>query len=111
MVRNLDPKGLAGIVCEHSVFRRVNSNVIEGQTMAGFFEGFTEQYVTTSHGEIRLRHGGSGFPILLLHGHPRTHTTWFRVAPRLDLRGLEPRRLALCKELVALVLFCAKRKS
>ncbi len=83
MVRNLDPKGLAGIVCEHSVFRRVNRNLIEGQTMAGFFEGFTEQYVTTSHGEIRLRHGGSGFPILLLHGHPRTHTTWFRVAPRL----------------------------
>ncbi|AZB54608.1 alpha/beta hydrolase [Cereibacter sphaeroides] len=51
--------------------------------MAEFFEGFTEQRVKTSHGEIRVRCGGSGFPILLLHGHPRTHTTWFKVAPQL----------------------------
>ncbi len=40
--------------------------------------------------------GGSGPPLLLLHGHPRTHATWHRVAPILaqrftvicpDLRG------------------------
>lgn len=40
--------------------------------------------------------GGSGPPLLLLHGHPQTHTIWHRVAPRLaehftvvacDLRG------------------------
>lgn len=54
--------------------------------MATFFEGFTEQRVTTSRGAIRVRHGGSGFPVLLLHGHPRTHTTWFRVAPKLAQR-------------------------
>jgi haloacetate dehalogenase len=45
---------------------------------------------------LRVRHGGSGPPLLLLHGHPRTHTTWHRVAPLLaggftvvcpDLRG------------------------
>ena len=44
----------------------------------------------------RRRHGGSGPPVVLLHGHPRTHTTWHRVAPLLaashtvvcpDLRG------------------------
>jgi haloacetate dehalogenase len=43
-----------------------------------------------------VRHGGSGPAVLLLHGHPRTHTTWHRVAPLLahthtvvcpDLRG------------------------
>jgi haloacetate dehalogenase len=43
-----------------------------------------------------VRHGGSGPPVLLLHGHPRTHVTWHRVAPLLaerhtvvcpDLRG------------------------
>jgi len=43
-----------------------------------------------------VRHGGSGPAVLLLHGHPRTHATWHRVAPRLaahhtvvcpDLRG------------------------
>jgi len=43
------------------------------------------------------RRGGSGPPVVLLHGHPRTHTTWYRVAPLLveaghtvvcpDLRG------------------------
>lgn len=51
--------------------------------MADFFEEFTERPVTTSQGQIRVRYGGSGFPILLLHGHPRTHTTWFKVAPQL----------------------------
>jgi haloacetate dehalogenase len=30
-----------------------------------------------------VRHGGSGPAVLLLHGHPRTHTTWHRVAPLL----------------------------
>lgn len=43
-----------------------------------------------------VRYGGSGSPVLLLHGHPRTHATWHRVAPVLaahhsvicpDLRG------------------------
>jgi haloacetate dehalogenase len=45
---------------------------------------------------IRYRIGGSGSPVVLLHGHPRTHTTWHAVAPMLaehhrvvcpDLRG------------------------
>lgn len=58
-------------------------DLIEGQTMADFFEEFTERLLTTSQGKIRVRYGGSGFPILLLHGHPRTHTTWFKVAPQL----------------------------
>ncbi|WP_131105084.1 alpha/beta fold hydrolase [Ornithinimicrobium sufpigmenti] len=45
---------------------------------------------------LRLRQGGEGPAVILLHGHPRTHTTWHRVAPLLaqdftvvcpDLRG------------------------
>ena len=45
---------------------------------------------------LRVRVGGSGPPVVLLHGHPRTHTTWYAVAPLLarsrtvicpDLRG------------------------
>lgn len=47
------------------------------------FENFTLETVALSEATIRLRHGGSGPPLLLLHGHPRTHTTRYRVAPSL----------------------------
>lgn len=60
------------------------------------FDGFQLETVTLSEATLRVRHGGSGPPVLLLHGHPRTHMTWHRVAPLLaahhtvicpDLRG------------------------
>jgi haloacetate dehalogenase len=60
------------------------------------FEGFTLDRIDVGEAVLRVRHGGSGSPILLLHGHPRTHATWHRVAPILarehtvvcpDLRG------------------------
>ena len=60
------------------------------------FEGFTETEIETSGAVIRLRHGGSGPPLLLLHGYPQTHVMWHKVAPGLaerytvvvpDLRG------------------------
>ena len=47
----------------------------------GFFTDFTVTLVNTPYGNIRVRTGGAGFPLLLLHGHPRTHTTWYQVAP------------------------------
>ncbi|WP_086839355.1 alpha/beta fold hydrolase [Amycolatopsis kentuckyensis] len=50
------------------------------------FEGFTLDRVDVGDVTLRVRHGGSGPPILLLHGHPRTHTTWYCVAPRLAER-------------------------
>jgi haloacetate dehalogenase len=61
-----------------------------------FFDGFTLEHVELSEATLRVRHGGSGPPVVLLHGHPRTHATWHRVAPVLaehhtvvcpDLRG------------------------
>jgi haloacetate dehalogenase len=60
------------------------------------FEGFTLDRVDVGDAVLRVRHGGSGPPVLLLHGHPRTHATWNKVAPVLarrftvvcpDLRG------------------------
>src|SRR5689334_22527141 len=60
------------------------------------FEGFTLEHIQLGDVTLRVRHGGDGPPVLLLHGHPRTHTTWHAVAPRLaerhtvvcpDLRG------------------------
>ncbi|MGW4062884.1 alpha/beta fold hydrolase [Amycolatopsis sp. NPDC004747] len=47
------------------------------------FEGFTLDRIDVGEVTLRVRHGGSGPPVLLVHGHPRTHTTWHRVAPRL----------------------------
>lgn len=47
------------------------------------FEGFKLENVTVTSGSLRVRHGGFGPPVLLLHGHPRTHVTWWRVADRL----------------------------
>lgn len=61
------------------------------------FPGFRSERITTAPGiDIHAIVGGSGPPLLLLHGHPQTHAIWHRVAPRLaqqftvvacDLRG------------------------
>jgi haloacetate dehalogenase len=60
------------------------------------FEGFTLTTVDTGEATIRLRHGGSGPPLLLLHGNPQTHVMWHKIASRLaeeftvvtaDIRG------------------------
>jgi haloacetate dehalogenase len=53
----------------------------------GFFEGFSVSRVDVGSAELRVRVGGSGPVVLLLHGHPRTHTTWYRVAPLLVEAG------------------------
>ena len=45
------------------------------------FEGFALERVELPEVTLRVRHGGSGPPVVLLHGHPRTHATWHRVAP------------------------------
>jgi haloacetate dehalogenase len=47
------------------------------------FDGFALDRVDVGDAVLRVRHGGSGPPVVLLHGHPRTHTTWHGVAPRL----------------------------
>lgn len=53
------------------------------------FDDFTEAMIDVGEGiTLRTRHGGSGSPVVLLHGHPRTHTTWYQVAPLLIAAGL-----------------------
>src|SRR6187455_1800868 len=67
-----------------------------GRMAVSMFEGFALETIDLPEVSLRVRHGGSGPPVLLLHGHPRTHATWHRVAPLLatshtvvcpDLRG------------------------
>jgi haloacetate dehalogenase len=50
------------------------------------FDGFAVTDVETPRGNVRARVGGSGPPILLLHGWPETHLMWHAVAPRLAER-------------------------
>jgi haloacetate dehalogenase len=40
------------------------------------FRGFTERSVATERGTVFARVGGSGPPLLLLHGYPQTHLMW-----------------------------------
>jgi haloacetate dehalogenase len=45
--------------------------------------GFSESNVGTSSGDVFVRVGGSGPPVLLLHGFPETGLMWHAVAPLL----------------------------
>ena len=60
------------------------------------FEGFTNQAVSVDEAAVACWVGGSGPPVLLLHGFPQNRALWSRVAPLLadrftvvcaDLRG------------------------
>ncbi len=60
------------------------------------FEGFTQKRLRANGVDIHTLIGGSGPPLLLLHGYPQSHLIWHRVAPELakqftviatDLRG------------------------
>jgi len=51
------------------------------------FEGFQDVRVDVGEVVLRVRHGGDGPPVLLVHGHPRTGATWHKVAPRLVEAG------------------------
>jgi haloacetate dehalogenase len=82
------------------------------------FDGFSHEQIETQETVINLVQGGSGDPVLLLHGYPETHVCWHRVAPILaerftvvcpDLRGYgdsgkppsDPEHLAYSKRVMA----------
>jgi len=68
---------------------------------ANLFPGFKPMRITTSGATINAVVGGSGPPVLMLHGYPQTHVMWHKVAPGLaerftvvaaDLRGYGDRK-------------------
>ena len=85
---------------------------------AAFFPGFEARSFALGDARIHAEIGGSGPPLLLLHGYPQTHVAWHRVAPVLarhftvvapDLRGYgdstgpagDPLHLNHCKRTLA----------
>ena len=69
-----------------------------GQTPAStaLFPSFERRRVDTTSATSNVLRGGSGPPLLLIHGYPQTHVEWHKIAPRLaerftvvlvDLRG------------------------
>src|SRR5258706_16280310 len=71
--------------------------MVTTSSTAELFPGFEQRSVDVGDGvRIAATVGGSGPPLLLLHGHPQTRAIWHRVAPVLaqrhtlvaaDLRG------------------------
>ncbi|MEZ5843114.1 MAG: alpha/beta hydrolase [Hyphomicrobiaceae bacterium] len=85
MLQGCDRRGTSTVV-------RVVTTTYDGgiwsreATMSGFFDDFTLETRPVGDGHVRLRRGGSGPALLLLHGNPQTHAMWHAVAPRLARR-------------------------
>ena len=65
-------------------------------SLPDLFPGFEQRRIDAGEASIFLRTGGSGPPLLLLHGYPQTHVCWHKMAAELarqftlvipDLRG------------------------
>jgi haloacetate dehalogenase len=89
--------GAAGLVrCGFGRTVNAQAPAVTRSDAPRFFPGFKSFRVKTTGAEINGVIGGSGPPVLLLHGAPQSHVTWRMVAPKLaanytviatDLRG------------------------
>jgi haloacetate dehalogenase len=82
-------------------YHQLNSPIAEGDVIMpsnapDFLPGFRQQVIPTTGTTINVSIGGSGPPLMMLHGYPQTHIEWRKIAPELaqsftvvlpDLRG------------------------
>ena len=86
----------AAFIGASSGARAAESGVGASSADARLLPGFRVERVKTTGAELHTVIGGSGPPLLLIHGAPLTHLSWHLVAPELakrftviapDLRG------------------------
>lgn len=64
-----------------------NADFIQDKGESPFIPGFQLSDVELSNGvRLRCAMGGTGEPLVLLHGHPQNHVTWRKIAPALAQR-------------------------
>ena len=68
--------------------------------MRELFPGFETRTIETIGAEIFLRVGGSGPPVLMLHGYPQTHAMYHKIGarPGAGLHGGDPRSARLRRQ-------------
>src|SRR5262245_65941047 len=85
MRRSIGSAGRKASAAATSAIRRSRGKRtgVEMSDLADLFPGFESKWIHTSAGKMFARAGGSGPPLLCLHGYPQTHVMWHRVAPAL----------------------------
>lgn len=89
-------KGVAAVTAAAATANIKSADAQSNEADAELFPGFRTERVKTSGAEINCVIGGAGPPLLLLHGAPQSHASWFACGPKLaerytvvaaDLRG------------------------
>jgi len=57
---------------------------MDSRDLPDHFPGFSSRKISLPDGDVFCRVGGSGPPLLLLHGYPQSHVMWHKIAPALS---------------------------
>src|SRR5215471_15428340 len=72
---------LAAVTAGAAVAGTRQASAEDADTLHFFPAGFKHERVKTSGAEINVVRGGDGPPLLLIHGAPQSHVSWYKVAP------------------------------